>query len=271
MRLSTGNSLQLSDAALLASLSELAYADEEEVSKTAPRLDLDLVTCFNRVYTQGFIVATEQDYICAFRGTETTERGDIFHDLDMRRTRTPAGKIHTGFLAALDNVWDDIRLVIRRDLGDRRLWFTGHSLGGALAALAASRCVIENDIPVAGLHTFGQPRVGCRQFAAKLKRVLANKYFRFINNEDTVPNFPLAFRFRHAGQMCWFDKQGKLHFPTGIRALGMYSSDIFQISATYEDGEWQKTTDTLADHSMATYRNLVRQALLESVQSDTSA
>ena len=266
LRLSTGDGLFLSDAALLAACSELAYAEAGEVALALPRLGFDFVSAFDRTSTQGFVAATRRELIISFRGTETSDRADVLHDLDARRTRTPTGKVHTGFLAALDKVWDRVERLVDAESGSRAVWLTGHSLGGALAALAASRLAIEHQTPVAGLHTFGQPRVGNRQFAASLGRALANRYYRFINNEDTVPNLPLAFRFRHAGEMCWFNKEGALTRLRGIRAWGKYSTQLFQLSAEYEDGRWQTTTDTLADHRMDSYRVRVQEARRNALQ-----
>ena len=259
--MSSGRGLDLADSALLAGVSELVYAGPAQLETELPRLGLDLVSIFDHRSTQGFVASTEAERIVAFRGTETSDRGDILSDADARRTATASGKVHTGLLRALDEVWDELEDTLRPDSGGNALWFTGHSLGGALAALAAARCVLERGMEVSGVHTFGQPRVGNRRFASRLDEALRHRYFRFINNEDTVPNLPLAFRFRHAGEMCWFDEQGRLAQLSGIRAWGRYSTQLFQIEASYEDGQWTRTTDTLADHSMANYRALVRRAL----------
>ena len=39
------------------------------------------------------------------------------------------------------------------------VWYTGHSLGGALASLATAQ-MRRQEVPVDGLYTFGQPRTG---------------------------------------------------------------------------------------------------------------
>ncbi|KAL3089817.1 hypothetical protein niasHT_028290 [Heterodera trifolii] len=53
--------------------------------------------------------------------------------------------------------------------GDFQVTFTGHSLGGALASLAAMRTVLEGmrRSDQIKLYTFGQPRVGNVEFAFK--------------------------------------------------------------------------------------------------------
>jgi triacylglycerol lipase len=272
LRLSTGPGLLLSDALLLSMLSALAYADDRGVAAVLPELGLDLVAYFDHGDSQGFAAATDRELIFSFRGT--AQPGDWITNLDMRRVRTPNGRVHRGFLTALDHVWSDIEGVIDKERGARTFWFTGHSLGGALATLAAARCALERQIPVAGLQTFGQPRVGNRKFAVNLERVLANRYFRFMNHADTVPGLPSAWRFRHAGQMCWFDKRGALILPTGMEGwdtrtvrAGKFTweipvgGDLFRTEKSYRDGKWHTDTDTVGDHSIETCRGLLRQAL----------
>jgi predicted lipase len=73
--------------------------------------------------------------------------------------------------------------------------FTGLSLGGSLAALAA---VDFND--VAGLsdrislYTYGQPRVGNKAFVEYVNSLpFASRIVRVVRNGDPVPRLPLAF------------------------------------------------------------------------------
>ena len=272
LRLSTGQGLLLSDAVLLSMLSALAYADAGAVAAVLPQLGLDLVAYFDRGDTQGFAATTDRELIFSFRGT--AQPGDWITNLDMRRVRTAHGRVHEGFLTALDLVWSDVEEVLEKERGARTLWFTGHSLGGALATLAAARCALERQIPVAGLQTFGQPRVGDREFSVNLERVLANRYFRFMNNADTVPRLPTPGRFRHAGQMCWFDTRGAIIIPTGMegwdtRTVRIWKftweipvgGDLFRIDKTYRGGKWHTNTDTVGDHWIETCRGLLRQAL----------
>src|SRR5690606_37727833 len=78
---------------------------------------------------------------------------------------------------------------------------TGHSLGGALAVLATAVLKIGLRMPVAGVYTYGQPRVGDAEFCRVYDQVLKDITFRYVNDADVVPHLPpeqlpRAFTFR---------------------------------------------------------------------------
>jgi predicted lipase len=70
----------------------------------------------------------------------------------------------------------------------RKVVFTGHSLGGALATLCGAS--VKDEIP--DLHvsviTFGSPRVGNKQFAEVFKAVDVS--IRCVNGSDVVTMMP---------------------------------------------------------------------------------
>ncbi len=72
---------------------------------------------------------------------------------------------------------------------ERPLWITGHSLGGALALLAAWR-LQRSFIPVHQVYTFGAPMIGNAVAAEAFHEEFANKIFRFVDEEDLVPLLP---------------------------------------------------------------------------------
>ena len=75
-----------------------------------------------------------------------------------------SGNVHRGFKAALLEVWTDLENYVSNLQKDNlKIWITGHSLGAALATLAADR--YGN---VQGLYTYGSPRVGDQDFKKDL-------------------------------------------------------------------------------------------------------
>lgn len=92
---------------------------------------------------------------------------------------------------------------------DQTVWITGHSLGGALAALAAAKLLVEHKLELAGLYTFGQPPVGTIRFCSRFEKQFPNRFFRFVNHTDAVSGAPIFFR-AHVGEVRYFDTSGAL-------------------------------------------------------------
>jgi len=73
--------------------------------------------------------------------------------------------------------------------------FTGHSLGGALATLAAIDAATAGIIPISQtspqLYTYGSPRVGNWVFAEAVSKLIP-VMFRIVHFNDIVPHVPLC-------------------------------------------------------------------------------
>lgn len=168
--------------------------------------------------TQGFVAQNRQIVIVAFRGTQPKQRIDWLSDFEAAHEHWdhPIGRVHRGFHKALLAVWGHAiggkeilpqRLLNR---GDRTVWITGHSLGGALAELCAAQASLVSRVPVQGVYTFGQPRVGDDAFAQTVHDTFGIRIFRFVNDRDIVPRVPLfGMGFRHYGSEIFFDHQQK--------------------------------------------------------------
>lgn len=98
------------------------------------------------------------------------------------------GRVHRGFLKALDAVWTPLQAHLH-ELEGRSLWLTGHGLGAALAVLAAHRCAASGLRP-AGVYTIGSPAVGDQAFTTGFRTALDNRCFRYINGRDGVTRLP---------------------------------------------------------------------------------
>lgn len=210
---------ELTNALLLANLSNLAYRPQSEIQTNLPSYGLSFADFFSEPLpgTQGFC-AKGKDLACfVFRGTSLETSEDIvkFEDVIVDLLACPVpftfGKVHFGFRSAFAAIKDAVSKHAKSflDLG-LPVYFAGHSLGGALAVLAAA-VAIDQNIPVAGLYTFGQPRVGNAQFAQRYLPKLENRYYRFTNAQDIVPHVPpYFFSYRHLGETSFhFTDEGK--------------------------------------------------------------
>lgn len=188
----------------LSELSRLIYKRDntEGVASSVSRADcLDRVNLrerrfFNHPNIQAALVettASSQSTFTAlvFRGTAGRLANWRFN-LNMAAYPWPAGgRVHRGFVHLLMQLWEPIAAALHSL--EQPLYITGHSLGGALATLAASLH------PPHAVYTFGAPRIGDRTFAHALAGI---RVFNVINPHDIVTQLPPAgpgFRFSHVG------------------------------------------------------------------------
>ena len=150
------------------------------------------------------VVARYDDHTeIAFRGTASIE--DWILDLDVRKAALAYGvKVHAGFLRAAEALLPLLLAELLPPALDKAavkpLYLTGHSLGGALASLAALFLHREG-LPVAAVYTFGSPRVGNREWRVIYSEALGECSYRVIAEGDLVPYLPgLLDGFRHVGQ-----------------------------------------------------------------------
>lgn len=195
-------------ANLLAAAAQVAYQNLTEVTDwgNQQKLTIDPFPG-NQADTQGFTAATESSVLLVFRGTESNNIRDWM--TDARAGRVPSlagGTVHQGFSQALDAVWSHIQTTLAKHPG-KPLVITGHSLGGGLAVLAASRLP---GVPLS-LYTFGQPRVGNEEFAKACESQFGDNYFRIVNDKDIVPRVPpFTAGYRHFGQEIGIDSNGQV-------------------------------------------------------------
>jgi triacylglycerol lipase len=93
--------------------------------------------------------------------------------------------LHRGFQRDAEAIFEDATPHLRKDL---RLRLTGHSLGGAVAAILAEYYAKEG-YRVERLVTFGQPRVATKATAQDIAEVLPVTT-RVVNDLDVVPMIP---------------------------------------------------------------------------------
>lgn len=208
------------NAKVLAQAATMAYNAPQECKAWAIKQGFspERFEFFDVNDTQGFVAENDQALIVAFRGTQPNRPVDWMSDA--QAVHSPwshtVGKVHKGFYDALNIGWkrDDQHTLPRRLLGhgDKTIWITGHSLGGALAELCAARASFDSamgHVPIQGVYTFGQPRVGDDAFASLLNHALGSRIYRFVNDRDIVPRVPFySMGYRHYGNQTFFDHAG---------------------------------------------------------------
>ena len=68
--------------------------------------------------------------------------------------------MHNGFYEAADVAYEQVLDQVQPLRSGRKLWVTGHSLGGAIATITAFRMEHDDGIDVQGVHDYGAPPVG---------------------------------------------------------------------------------------------------------------
>jgi len=236
------SSFSLINAWWLAEASTLVYADETYVNQRFSKAGLKRVKFFNRSGTQCFIASNSRFAIVAFRGSQIWKRTDGFDpgqmiadfktNIDIRLTDwIGGGRVHNGFKKALEDVWEEILPEIS-NLKKQGviIWVTGHSLGAALATLAADRLQDAQ-----GLYTFGSPRVGDQGF----QRNFRPNAFRIVNGNDVVATVPAKDPYRHVGEPIFIDKKGRVHYKSGSADQ---SDDAFCLKDSSDSDRDEKAT-----------------------------
>lgn len=175
----------LADSALL------SYWDEANANAVFDGAGLQ--STFIKVGTTDCYIASGSGFvIVAFRGTEPDEWPDVLTDAKIALVPWQTGHVHCGFKTAIDEIWPRLEAELNTLSAGRSVWFCGHSLGAALATLAADRYP-----KTAGVCTFGCPRVGDERFAAAFNVKMANRTLRYVNHYDVVTHVPPPLGYRH--------------------------------------------------------------------------
>ncbi|KAI3830611.1 hypothetical protein MKX03_016443 [Papaver bracteatum] len=176
--------------------------------------------------------------VVAFRGTEPFNMKDWSTDVDLSWfSMGKMGRVHLGFMKALGlqndkdyikgwpktytgdkvlayyTIRDQLNKLLEQNKG-ARIIITGHSLGAALATLFPSILVLHQEDTILksiyGVYTFGQPRVGDKDFGVIMKENLNGtfkRYHRIVYRFDVVPRIPFDDRisqFAHFGGCLYF-------------------------------------------------------------------
>ena len=208
----TAQAFDLVNASWLADAALLAYAEPDFAEARFQQTGFTKVRFVHgpESHTQGYVAANDHFVIITFRGTEVINWKDVRTDVKVIPVAwDDGGKVHKGAKEALDEVWHKDGLghhldALKQEKPTRTFWFTGHSLGAAVATLAVRRFGSGGT-----LYTFGSPRPGNRAFAQSTRA----SAFRFVNHNDVVPRLPppgVVLKYRHVGMLKYITHDGQL-------------------------------------------------------------
>jgi hypothetical protein len=118
-----------------------------------------------------------------------------------------------------------------RGQAGRRLWVTGHSMGGALATLAAP-WLCARDLPVAGVYTFGAPMAGGVGFTNLFRTLPIRGFHRYVVEDDAVPRLPPEpLKYQHVGPAFLIGEDGSVVLrdedPRGVPSLVKHPPQVY--------------------------------------------
>jgi hypothetical protein len=196
-------------AHILGLLSGYAYADAPTLSLMAGRLGLGGSTCTRIAQTVDAMTIFSTAYlvrsrcgrlaILCYRGTEPTNLGNWMGNADVGSHTLDLGGaplgVHAGFYRNVRATrWPILQQLHATAHSLEALYVTGHSLGGAMAALFALSLAGREEHRILGdklraVYTFGQPlAVGGPLPGAAA--VIGRKTFRHIHANDIIPCVP---------------------------------------------------------------------------------
>ena len=232
-----GNAYDAEKAYLLSVVAGWAYADGQTLADKIQHYGFEagayvqqfsVVNDAMLVVARAYLVRSQDGRagILAFRGTEPVNAINWLTNAHTEaRPFYGRGMVHHGFHANVEALWSYIEAALRdaeagrpapgndaatppRPLeGLEHLYVTGHSLGGAMAVLAAAKIFCDDKLAslgplVRGVYTFGQPQVGDEEFVSSCPELGALVY-RHEYRHDVVPVLPpssVARSFAHLGK-----------------------------------------------------------------------
>src|SRR5256885_6404355 len=195
----------------MAWMSQLAYetGHRDKVERVCGLFDLRLIESIANdrdngsdllpIRTRAVIAEGHGAIIIAFAGTDPLIPANWITDLDVglkfrfnERVTPPA--LHSGFEKAYRCVAGKVAEAMAKR-GETPVLVTGHSMGAALAVIAADDLLSENKLWPAAVYAFGMPRVGDAEFAKRYNDTLGATTYR-LRRRAHIPAAGPPARFR---------------------------------------------------------------------------
>ena len=184
-----------------ANIAQTTYDNPKTSTAKFKALGYKIIQFFDVEGAQAYLLTNNTITVLSFRGTEVTEKSDVLADLKSgKNIEACGGKVHVGFKGEINKLWPNITAALEVNPGN--VYITGHSLGAAMATIAASRMQDR----VIALVTFGSPRVGNTEFV----KSVSVEHYRVQNNCDDVTKVPFKLMgFAHHGTHRYMNFNGE--------------------------------------------------------------
>jgi pimeloyl-ACP methyl ester carboxylesterase len=138
----------------------------------------------------------ENDIFIIFRGSTKLAADWLTNARIGVQTSASGWPVHIGFNTAFKSMLPQIMAFLRGANAGTNIHCVGHSLGGAVATIAAN-WIANNTSHMVKLYTFGAPKPGLMMFANSVTRKIKEKnIYRVYHATDPVPMVPL-FPYMH--------------------------------------------------------------------------
>ena len=168
----------------LVQLSQMIYEDDLDdeftiIKKSRPKC--------------GFVQKGSNVFV-VFRGTKT--KNNVSADTKISSlygiTNNSDEKIQAGFLIFYLRCRFELLSALQKLKKVKNVYFTGHSLGGAIATIAAFDFKRNNPSKTVHCYTFGAPTAGNKTFANQFDKII-DESWRFVHPDDIVPKSKRSF------------------------------------------------------------------------------
>lgn len=160
----------------------------------------------------GYVFIKDNEVAIAYHGTR--DLNDVKEDLRASLTKLPFlsgdNYVHSGFYSLFKRSWPSVHKILQgyaNDKGlaikDLKINVTGHSMGGALASIAALCLNKTEDAEKVHVATFGSPRVFYNGAAEVYNECLGHNTIRVACQSDPVPCLPhgnAGMHYKHVGK-----------------------------------------------------------------------
>ncbi|WP_353283601.1 lipase family protein [Wolbachia endosymbiont (group A) of Pogonocherus hispidulus] len=170
----------------------------------------------------GYVFIKDKGITIVYRGSRNWF--DYMKDAEMILTSSgellpEGGKIHSGFYSLFKDSWESVYKILKGYANDQQLEIkdfkinlTGHSMGGAIATIAALCLSVREGAEDFHVATFASPRVFDSAAAEVYEERLGKKTIRVVNQSDFIPSLPLgSMGYKHVGEQLRISSSSSLY------------------------------------------------------------